>query len=243
MIHAAKLKKVYQMGEESFTALKGIDLTINRGEFVSIMGPSGSGKSTLLHLLGGLDIPTDGTLKIEDVSLASLSEKDRTFFRRRKLGFIFQNYQLLPTMTVEENIAFPMAADRVPKTEQKSRVSELIKAVDLEGKENFFPSQLSGGQQQRVSIARALAMKPGLILADEPTGNLDRKRGKEILQLLSQLHREEGLTIIMVTHDLYAAGYSERVLLLKDGEIKSDISKKEGENSRVMEDLLAKLNA
>lgn len=243
MIIAKNLKKIYQMGQQSIEIVKGVNLQINKGEFVAIMGPSGSGKSTLLHLLGGLDSPSNGELHIDGTEIPSLSEKERAYFRRRKVGFIFQNYQLLPSMTVSENIAFTMNADGVSPKKQKQRIAELIQAVSLEGKEHFFPSQLSGGQQQRVAIARALAMKPALILADEPTGNLDRKMGKDILHLLSRLHQDAGLTIVMVTHDPYAAKFAERILFFKDGEIQSDHKLAEGEKDHVMEDLLAKLNA
>ncbi|SDX08575.1 putative ABC transport system ATP-binding protein [Marininema mesophilum] len=243
MIHLNDIQKTYEIGKHPFTVIKGMNLKIPKGEFVAIMGPSGSGKSTLLQLLGGLDSPTNGEIFIEKTNIPSLSEKELTYFRRRNIGFIFQNYQLLPTMTVAENIAFPMEAEGISKSKQKRRTAELVQAVDLEDKINFFPSQLSGGQQQRVSIARALAMNPPLVLADEPTGNLDRKRGTEILNLLDRLHREIGLTIVMVTHDPYAARFAERILLLKDGEIQSDSRLAEGVEDHVMENLLAKLNA
>lgn len=243
MIITKNLGKVYESGEQFHVVIKGVDLQINKGEFVAIMGPSGSGKSTLLHLLGGLDTPSNGELRIDGTEISSLSEKELAYFRRRKVGYIFQNYQLLPSMTVSENIAFTMNADGVPQKKQKQRIAELIKSVNLEGKEHFFPSQLSGGQQQRVAIARALAMNPSLILADEPTGNLDRKMGKDILHLLSRLHHDTGLTIVMVTHDPYAAKFAERILFFKDGEIQSDHKLVEGEKDHVMENLLAKLNA
>lgn len=242
MITAKGITKIYPIGESGYKALNHVDLEVKKGEFLAIMGPSGSGKSTLLQLLGGLDLPTEGELTIDGIDMAALSEKQRTLLRRRKMGFVFQNYQLLPMMTVEENIAFPMSADRSPKAEIQIRVPQMIKAVGLEGKERSFPSQLSGGQQQRVAIARALALQPRLILADEPTGNLDRKSGREILELLSKLHRDERLTIVMVTHDLYAASFAERVILLKDGQIEADIDQKGGSDD-VVENILAKLNA
>lgn len=244
MITVEDLRKEYRIGTSStFVALKKINLHINAGEFVAIMGPSGSGKSTFLHLLGGLDSPTSGNILIDGVNIGQLNEKERTLFRRRFIGFIFQNYQLIPTMTVEENIAFPLHAEGTPAKEIHQRVQPLIESVGLKGKEKSFPSQLSGGQQQRVSIARALAMKPKIILADEPTGNLDRKRGKEILSLLSNLHTQTNTTIIMVTHDLYAASYANRIILIKDGNIESDIIQKEGMHDHVMADFLAKLNS
>lgn len=243
LISAQQLTKRFRSGEKELIAINQINLHVKKGEFIAVMGPSGSGKSTLLQILGGLDTPTQGEVILDGVPVQGMSEKQRTLLRRRKAGYIFQDYQLLPTLTVFENIAFPMMADRYSKVEIQLRVSRLIKEVGLDGKGSAYPSQLSGGQQQRVAIARALAMQPRLILADEPTGNLDRKRGKEILETLSRLHREEGLTIILVTHDLLAASYAERVLLLKDGRIESDIQQKEGEQQRVMEDFLAKLNA
>jgi len=197
----------------------------------------------LLQILGCMDPPTSGKLFIDGNDVSRLTEKERTILRRRKLGFIFQNYQLFPTMTVFENVAFPMLADNRPKSEVKDRVKALLQAVDLADKIHFFPSSLSGGQQQRVAIARALAMNPRLILADEPTGNLDRKRGREILELLSHLHREEKLTIVMVTHDLFAAGFSDRIILLKDGLISEVYDGKEGKDDAVMAHLLEKLNS
>ncbi|WP_048601667.1 ABC transporter ATP-binding protein [Rubeoparvulum massiliense] len=243
MIKATGLKKSYRNGNQRYDALKGIDLSISRGEFVAIMGPSGSGKSTLLHLLGGLDLPTGGELLINGTELSNLSEKKRCLFRRNTIGFVFQNYQLIPAMTVAENIALPMQAAGKSKEEIHERVQVLVEAVGLLGKEHAFPSQLSGGQQQRVAVARALVMQPPLVLADEPTGNLDRKRGSEILTLLSQLHTREGLTIVMVTHDLYAASFAERAILLKDGAIEVDVNQREEAEGDVMADFLAKLHA
>lgn len=243
MLEVRDVRKSYRIGKNSYEVLKGIDLKIEKGEFVAIMGPSGSGKSTLLNLLGGLDQPDSGEIKIGNENIGSLNERQRTLFRRKNLGFIFQNYQLLPNMTVEENIAFPMHADRLPKQEISQRVSSLIASIQLEGKEKNFPAQLSGGQQQRVSIARALAMNPQLVLADEPTGNLDRRIGTQVLRLLANLHQHQNLTIAMVTHDIYAASYADRIILLKDGIIESDISKAEGGNGDAMANILTKLNS
>lgn len=233
------LSKGYPSGERP--AVDGVDLHVEQGEFVTVMGPSGSGKSTLLNLMGGLDVPDKGRVRVDGLSLHDLSEKRRTLIRRRKIGFIFQNYQLIPMLNVRENIAFPMAVDRCPEEEIQMRLQQLIRALDLEGKEQFFPAELSGGQQQRVAIARALSMQPRVILADEPTGNLDRRRSREVLEILSRLHREERLTVVMVTHDLSAAGYAERILLYKDGSIESDIRQTEGDPQRALEDFLAKL--
>ncbi|MDC2865503.1 MULTISPECIES: ABC transporter ATP-binding protein [unclassified Bacillus (in: firmicutes)] len=241
MIKVQNINKTYFLGESPFHVLHNIDLEIAKGEFVAIMGPSGSGKSTLLNLIGGLDTSDEGDIFVDENALNRLNEKQRTLFRRKNIGFIFQNYQLLPNMTVTENISFPMQAERIAKNSINEKISHLIQAVKLEGKENNFPSQLSGGQQQRVSIARALSMNPKLILADEPTGNLDRKTGTEVLRLLSSLHRNEGLTIVMVTHDILAASYADRIILLKDGIIESDITM-EGDTDDVMASVLAKLN-
>ncbi|WP_066308777.1 ABC transporter ATP-binding protein [Bacillus sp. FJAT-29814] len=225
MITIQDISKVYSLESGEFYALKKNNVQIEKGEFVAVMGPSGSGKSTLLQLIGGLDQPTSGSITVDGVQLNNLGEKDMTLFRRARVGFVFQNYQLLPMMTVGENIALSMAANKASKSEIDTRVKQLLKEVNLEGKETQFPSQLSGGQQQRVAIARALAMKPKLILADEPTGNLDQKNGEDILQLLSRLNKEEQITIIMVTHDQQAAASAERIIVIRDGEITADRKK------------------
>lgn len=230
MIHLKNVSKVFAMESGHYTALKETDIQIGKGEFIAIMGPSGSGKSTLLQLLGGLDQPTTGSVMIDGMKLETMNEKERTLFRRKKVGFVFQNYQLLPMMTAAENIALPLAANKTPKGEIDRVVSRLIDAVHLEGKAKSFPSQLSGGQQQRVAIARALAMKPVLILADEPTGNLDRKNGQEILRLLKTLNVEEQLTVVMVTHDPAAAQTADRIIMLQDGEVVQ--SEREGAGAR-----------
>ncbi|WP_137791871.1 ABC transporter ATP-binding protein [Bacillus sp. E(2018)] len=243
MIHVQNLEKNYTIGTKSYNVLKGVDFKAEEGEFIAVMGPSGSGKSTLLNLLGGLDQPDNGSITINDASIHSMSEKQRTLFRREQIGFIFQNYQLLPNLTVEENVGFPMHAASKKKADIHQTVSNLLTSVSLTGKEKNYPSQLSGGQQQRVAIARALSMDPPLILADEPTGNLDRKSGTEVLRLLTTLHQEKKLTIIMVTHDVYAASYADRIILIKDGLIESDIRQGEGANTDVMANILAKLNS
>lgn len=243
MIEVTDLQREFQGGEETIQVLKHVQLSISTGEFVAIMGPSGSGKSTLLQLLGGLDTPTKGEVRINDIPLHELSEKERTLFRRRNIGFIFQNYQLLPMLTVEENIAFPLDADNVPQVEIKSRVNRLLKAVGLEGKGDMFPNVLSGGQQQRIAIARALSNQPRIVLGDEPTGNLDRKTGTTILNLLSKMHQEEKQTIVMVTHDIFAAGYADRVIMLKDGRIEAEIEREEANKDELMASFLAELNA
>lgn len=217
MITVTDVSKVYSLESGDFYALKNNNIHIQKGEFVAIMGPSGSGKSTLLQLLGGLDSPSSGKIVVDDVELNRLKEKELTLFRLTKLGFVFQNYQLLPMMTVGENIALSLSANNASKAVIKTTVRQLLSDVNLEGKESQFPSQLSGGQQQRVAIARALAMKPKLILADEPTGNLDQQNGEDILRLLSKLNKEEQITIVMVTHDLQAAQVADRIITVRDG--------------------------
>jgi putative ABC transport system ATP-binding protein len=217
MISVSNVSKVYALESGDFYALKNNNIHIQKGEFVAIMGPSGSGKSTLLQLLGGLDLPTSGEIHVDGIQLNKLNEKELTLFRRTKVGFVFQNYQLLPMLTVGENIALSLSANNAPKATIKSTVQKLLSDVNLQGKESAFPSQLSGGQQQRVAIARALAMKPSLILADEPTGNLDQKNGEDILQLLSILNKEEQITVVMVTHDQHAAQVADRKIVVRDG--------------------------
>ncbi|MBU8918588.1 ABC transporter ATP-binding protein [Bacillus sp. FJAT-29953] len=219
MISVSNVSKIYTLESGDFFALKDTAMQVRKGEFVAIMGPSGSGKSTLLQLLGGLDQPTTGNIIVDGIDLTKLNEKERTLFRRTKVGFVFQNYQLLPMMTVGENIALSLTANNTPKNEIKTIVQKLLSEVNLQGKESVFPSQLSGGQQQRVAIARALAMKPSLILADEPTGNLDQKNGEDILKLLSRLNKEEKITVVMVTHDQQAAQVADRIIVVRDGMI------------------------
>lgn len=225
MIKIQEVSKVYSLESGDFFALKNNNVHIQKGEFTAIMGPSGSGKSTLLQLIGGLDQPSTGSVIVDNVRLTDLGEKETTLFRRTRVGFVFQNYQLLPMMTVGENIALALSANKATKAEIHNRVQELLTDVNLEGKESQFPSQLSGGQQQRVAIARALAMKPKLILADEPTGNLDQKNGEDILRLLSKLNKEEQITIVMVTHDQQAASAADRIIVIRDGEIVKDRKK------------------
>lgn len=222
MIKLEQVSKVYASEAGNLIALKETDLHIQKGEFVAIMGPSGSGKSTMLQILGGLDLPSTGSVAVDGVRLDALNEKERTLFRRTRVGFVFQNYQLLPMMTVSENIALPLSANKTAKSAIDVRVRQLLQEVNLPGKESSFPSQLSGGQQQRVAIARALAMKPRLLFADEPTGNLDRANGRDILRLLTQLNREEHITIVMVTHDQEAAKAADRVITLQDGAVVHD---------------------
>ena len=227
MIGMKKVIRSFVQEQEPTNVLKGVDLEIAEGEFVAIMGPSGSGKSTLLQLLGGLDLPTSGEITIQGQRLDKMNEKQRTIFRRKQLGFVFQNYQLLSTLTVKENISFPIHADRKLTKEDEQKIDDLIQAVGLKGFQNRKASLLSGGQQQRVAIARALVNQPTVLLADEPTGNLDREKAEEILALLSSFHRNQKQTILMVTHDIFAAGFADRIILFRDGLVDQVISRKE----------------
>ncbi|WP_448011224.1 ABC transporter ATP-binding protein [Bacillus altitudinis] len=239
MIQIKNVKKEFFQGQERTEVLRGVDLTVEEGEFVAVMGPSGSGKSTLLQLLGGLDLPTDGEILIDEHQLSEMNEKERTIFRRKQIGFVFQNYQLLPTLTVEENVAFPLHADgRLTKGNQRT-VVELLEAVGLNGLGRKRASLLSGGQQQRVAIARALVNQPSVLLADEPTGNLDRHRAEDILGLMCKFNRESKQTIIMVTHDIFAAGFADRIILFKDGVIDQVISRKDDDYAQYVANFMA----
>ncbi len=219
ILQTQKLVKEYQMGEVTVHALRGVDFVVNQGEFIAIMGASGSGKSTLLHLLGGLDSPSDGKVTLAGKTLARLSDDDLTVIRRREIGFIFQFFNLLPTLTAAENVALPLLIDGQKLEQFSAKVDELLDLVGLAERRDHRPHQLSGGQQQRVAIARALVTDPAIILADEPTGNLDSASGEEILKILRRACDEKKQTIIMVTHDSNAAKFADRVVRLKDGMI------------------------
>jgi len=219
ILQTRQLVKEYQMGEVTVQALRGVDFVVEKGEFIAIMGPSGSGKSTLLHLLGGLDSPSDGEVTLAGKTLARLSDDDLTVIRRREIGFIFQFFNLLPTLTAAENVALPLLIDGQKLEQFSAKVDELLDLVDLAERRDHRPHQLSGGQQQRVAIARALVTDPAIILADEPTGNLDSASGEEILKVLRRACDEKKQTIIMVTHDSNAAKFADRVVRLKDGMI------------------------
>lgn len=239
MIKVNNLTKEFLQGQQKTQVLKGVDLNIEEGEFVAIMGPSGSGKSTLLQLLGGLDVPTNGDILINHKFLNKMNEKERTIFRRKKLGFVYQNYQLLPTLTVEENIAFPLHADGKLTNEKIELIHELIHSVGLKGLNHKRANLLSGGQQQRVAIARALVNTPIVLLADEPTGNLDRAKAEEILGLFTKFHRENKQTIVMVTHDIFAAGFADRIILFRDGIVDQVISRKDSDYAKYMANFMA----
>jgi len=221
MIKLNKLSKVYRTDEIESTALNEVSFEIKQGEFVSIMGPSGCGKSTLLNILGMLDKPESGSYEFLDNEVSQLNEKGRSEIRKKNIGFIFQNFNLIDELTVFENIELPLIYNKVNTSERKKRVNELIEKIGISHRSSHFPQQLSGGQQQRVAVARALITKPPLILADEPTGNLDSSHGNEVMELLCGLN-EEGTTIIMVTHSSHDASYSQRIINLLDGQVVSE---------------------
>ncbi len=212
--------KTYVTGEESFQALSGISFTIDRGEFVAVMGPSGCGKSTLLHILGGLDSPTFGCVRLNGSSLYEKSEKELAMFRRREAGIVYQFYNLVPELTAEENLLLPAFMNRVKP--DGAYVDEILKLLGMRSKRHFYPDMLSGGQQQKIAIGRALVQRPSLLLADEPTGNLDSVKRDEVLDLFSYLNKTESMTIMLVTHDDAATRVSGRKICLFDGKIASD---------------------
>ena len=222
MIKTDSISKVFRTEEVETHALINVSLEVKQGEFVAIMGPSGCGKSTLLNILGLLDRPTDGQYFLDGRDMCALTEKERNVIRRGTLGFIFQSFNLIDELTVEENIELPLLYMKVPADERKRRITDALKRMAIEHRAKHFPSQLSGGQQQRVAIARAVVMQPKIILADEPTGNLDSKNGLEVMGLLRELHRE-GTTIVMVTHSARDAAYSDRIVNLFDGSVVDNI--------------------
>ena len=212
------LKKYYRMGENVVKALDGVSISIQQGEFLAIVGKSGSGKSTLLHMLGGLDRPTSGKVMIEQKDISSMDKDELTIFRRRKIGFVFQNYNLLPLMNVYENIVLPIKLDGIRP--QKRYVNEIIEMLGLGDKKSAMPSQLSGGQQQRVALARALAAKPAIVLADEPTGNLDSRTSQDVLGLIKTSSERFGQTVVMITHNHEIAQMAGRIIRMEDGKIR-----------------------
>lgn len=219
VLEAKGLRKQYQMGEHSVEALAGVDFKVEKGEFVAIMGPSGSGKSTLLHLLGGLDTPTQGEITITGKQLSKLNENQATLARRHNVGFVFQFFNLLPTLTAEENILLPVIIDGKDPRKYTERLNRLLELTGLTERRHHKPDQLSGGEQQRVAIARALITQPAILLADEPTGNLDTKNGAAIMELLKRSAEELEQTVIVVTHDPKAAAFAGRIVFLRDGVI------------------------
>ncbi len=217
ILSVRNLKKYYNTGENTVKALDGIDLDICKGEFLAVVGTSGSGKSTLLHMLGGLDNPTSGEVIIDGRNISGLSRDELTVYRRRKIGFVFQNYNLLPLMNVYENIVLPIKLDGIKPDDDY--VKEILKLLKLEDKKYFMPNQLSGGQQQRVALARALAIKPAIILADEPTGNLDSRTSQDVLGLIKISSQNLAQTIVMITHNEEIAQMADRIIRIEDGKI------------------------
>ena len=223
MIKTEKITRIFRTEEVETVALNGVDIEVNDGEFVAIMGPSGCGKSTLLNILGLLDSPTEGRYWLDNNEVGHLKERERTACRRGRIGFVFQSFNLIDELTVEENIELQLKYLGVEKKERKERVLEILRKVKLSHRSKNYPHQLSGGQQQRVAIARAVVGKPSLILADEPTGNLDSKNGMEVMELLSELN-QEGTTVIMVTHSKHDANYAQRIINLFDGQVLQELN-------------------
>ena len=223
MIRIEKLTKIFRTEEVETTALDGISLEVADGEFVAIMGPSGCGKSTLLNILGLLDNPDCGEYWLGDTEVSRLKESERTRFRKGRIGFVFQSFNLIDELTAEENVELQLKYIGVPRAERKQRVLELLRKVSMSQRAKHYPQQLSGGQQQRVAIARAVVGHPQLILADEPTGNLDSKNGREVMELLARLH-SEGSTIVMVTHSMHDAAYADRIVNMFDGRVVENIN-------------------
>jgi putative ABC transport system ATP-binding protein len=230
----------YGEGRTEVRALDGVDLTIEKGEMVAIMGPSGSGKSTLLHIVGALESPTSGTIAVGGLHFQGLDDKQLTELRRDHIGFVFQFFNLLPSLTAEENVTLPAVIAKRHDRAIRERARTLLARVDLADRMDHLPAELSGGQQQRVSIARALLLSPELVLADEPTGNLDSRSGREVLRVLRELNEDEGHTVVMVTHDAAAAAAADRVIFLRDGKLAGEV---EGGSTRRAADYLASLQS
>ena len=221
VIQASNLRKDFRLGEQTIAAVDGVDLEIHSGEMVSIVGPSGSGKSTLLGLMGGLDSPTSGSIAIDDVEISTLNERELTDIRNQKLGFVFQFFNLIPSLTAQENVALPIQFAHKRQFEPDQRARQLLQRFGLEGRLDHHPSQLSGGEQQRVAIARALANNPPILMADEPTGNLNTDAGQRVIDSLKQVRDDFGTTVVLVTHDSLLASQADRTLTLVDGQFVS----------------------
>jgi putative ABC transport system ATP-binding protein len=224
IITTHNLVKQFGTGDVAVEVLKGVDLEIEKGEFVAVMGPSGSGKSTLMSIIGGIEPPTSGQVILDGQDISKLTDDERTLLRRRKIGFVFQAFNLIPTLSAVENVALPMELDGVEWKEAKKRAMESLERVELTHRADHIPAKLSGGEQQRVAIARAIAIRPAILLADEPTGNLDSRQSARITQLLESLARNSGQTIVMVTHDSNVAKSAFRLLMFRDGNIARDLS-------------------
>jgi putative ABC transport system ATP-binding protein len=219
IIRTEKLCKSFKVGTNDVPILKDVEIAIETGEFVSIMGPSGSGKSTLLYLLGGIDEPTSGRVFLQEKDINRMKDKEKSVLRRKSMGFVFQFYNLVQNLTVEENIMLPVTMDNKKPADYKVQLDEILEIVGLSERRKYTPRELSGGQQQRVAIARALILSPALILADEPIGNLDSKTGTEIMELFHRINKEKGITIVQVTHSEEAAAYGNRLIRMKDGKV------------------------
>lgn len=224
MIRCIDVRKVYRQGNNEITVLDGIFLDVPDGQFAVVMGPSGSGKSTLLHLMGGLDRPTAGDVLVGERIISQMADDEVTFFRRTQVGFVFQFFNLLPTLTALENVTLPFILDGGSKPEAEPKAEVLLEKVGLTQRKHHLPEEMSGGEIQRIAIARALAFAPPVLLADEPTGNLDSKTGESVLSLLRQINQEDGCTVVMVTHSKEAATYGDRTIYLRDGRIEKDNS-------------------
>ena len=227
VVRAIGVKKIYRMGSEEVHALRGVDFSVRRGEYVSIMGPSGSGKSTLFNMIGGLDKPNEGQVYIDEVDIAALNPVELAWLRCHKVGYIFQTYNLIPVATALDNVMLPMTFAGVQAAEAQDRAVELLRKVGLGERILHKPLQMSGGQQQRVAVARSLANRPTIVLADEPTGNLDKKTGLQIIELLRELNQSEGVTIITATHDHKMLSISDRIAWVRDGRIERFIDRDE----------------
>jgi putative ABC transport system ATP-binding protein len=222
ILTVSDVEKIYEGGHGGVAALRGVSFQAQAGEFIALMGPSGCGKSSLLHILGGIDRPTSGGVRLDDVQLEGLSEEEMTRLRRKAIGFVFQFFNLLPTLTVLENVALPLLLDGAAEGQANRLAEELLGRVGLAMRATHYPAELSGGEMQRVAVARALIVKPKLVLADEPTGNLDSENGRQVMQLLAELNRDLGVTIILATHSDEAAQFTRRILRMRDGLIESD---------------------
>jgi putative ABC transport system ATP-binding protein len=224
MIRCLDVRKIYRQGDNEVASLAGVSLDIPAGAFAAVMGPSGSGKSTLLHLIGGLDRPSSGELLIDGRLIGQMADEEITLFRRTRVGFVFQFFNLLPTLTALENVALPFVLDGRPDSEGRARAEQLLAKVGLATRKNHLPEAMSGGEIQRIAIARALAFNPPILLADEPTGNLDSKTGAAILDLLKQINSEEHCTVVMVTHSDEAARCADRIIRLRDGRVEEGVT-------------------
>lgn len=222
VIRTINLDKSFRLGKVELKVLKDVNITIKEGEFVSIMGPSGSGKSTLLYLLGGLDRPSSGIIEIMGKQISKMKDREQSIMRRKELGFVFQFYNLIPNLNVEENIMLPVLLDKKPLKDYKKKLKDILEITQIYERRKHTPAELSGGQQQRVAIARALINEPNIILADEPIGNLDSKSGTAIMELLKEVNEKKGKTIVQVTHSRNAASYGKRIINVKDGMVEEE---------------------